>query len=207
VTTSLASGACTFVPDIACSPGSGHHVLVIRISRCDGQAFSIQSKEANNGEKSKNLFGDMSGDGFLGFMSCGQPGVKKQEQGCAQMGLHCAGLFGAGGRNLTWGFEYNPEYDVVKYHERRSHSVRFDLFCGRSDTRVCDFAVDGLRPYASPLPHFFVRVCLFTIKFCFLWALFCDLIFSAAYCPHAFVSQTSPWRLWQASSRTFHRRL
>jgi hypothetical protein len=156
VTTSLESGACTFIPDIVCAAGSGHHVLVVCITRCDGSAFSILS-ESNNGEE-KNMLED---GGFLGFMSCDQDEVDEpREHGRAQMGLVEGHVFMSGCSPLTMGVDYagcdrngrGRNYGALKQVKSESHSIRFDLFRGRSDTRVCDIAVDGCKSYASLPP-------------------------------------------------------
>jgi hypothetical protein len=53
---------------------------------------------------------------------------------------------------LTMGFAYpefggksSQNYHALKKVKSRSHNVRFDLFCGHSDTRLFDVAVDGCK--------------------------------------------------------------
>jgi hypothetical protein len=152
VTTTLGSGACTFVPDITCSPGSGHHVLVICISRCDGTEFSI-SPDSNNGgvDNSLNSFRG----GFLGFMGCDQADVgeweREKDSNRSQIGLHGETMdvtFHSGSAPITMGFACggeNRNFRGFTKVKSRSHSLRLDLFCGRSDTRVCDVAINGCK--------------------------------------------------------------
>jgi hypothetical protein len=63
------------------------------------------------------------------------------------MGLFNDRCVDAGGWFMTMGFAYqgNQNYHALKKVKSRSHSVRFDLFCGHSDTRLFDVAVDGCK--------------------------------------------------------------
>ena len=153
VTTSLESGACTFVPDLTCLPGSGHHVLFIRLSKADGTAFSIK-KAPNNGEEGPEhvVFG---GGGFLGFMSSDQADVGPIPDvgGQAQIGVYSDITFMSGkGGAITMGFAYGggaagqeSNYGELMSVKSRIHSIRLDLFRGATDTRVCDIAIDGCK--------------------------------------------------------------
>ena len=148
VTTSLESGACTFVPDLTCLPGSGHHVLFIRLSKADGTEFSIK-KSPNNGEEGPEhaVFG---GGGFLGFMSSDQADVGPDGGGQAQIGLYSdygftSGKPGEGGQ-LTMGTAYSESnYSTLMSVKSHFHSIRLDLFRGATDTRVCDIAMGGCK--------------------------------------------------------------
>ena len=159
VATSLGSGACTFVPDITCSPGSGHHVLVICISRCDGQAFSI-AQDSNNEERGHDCLNIFRGGGFVGFLGCDQVDVGERDRWKSsersQIGLYGDVMdhtFHSGTNPVTMGFGYDGcdkngrgrNYQSFSRVKSPSHSLRFDLFCGRSDTRVCDVAIDGCK--------------------------------------------------------------